>query len=230
MAKRASRSHQQPPASELEPSPLRGVGLEGGSSPDTMDGEKTGRMILVNLNPSSRSDTQSMLNAIQNSTGLGSQSSAVCSSADYGASGIDAAEAESAEVVVLERLGVALLNGDADQQAAAATAMMTSVQDSGFVVEPEYIYYALGYDSGPVTLETPGTSMYPLGDQETLRLLLQLMTRFAGPGCLGPRTWCSVVGGGWYLLQRHSRFHLGTKSHWRLSLESNRCWHSSGRA
>jgi len=156
-------------------------GLDG-DLPETGDGETTGRMIAVSLNKPSAASQKAMLKEISNVCGLGARASDVCTSSDFGDAGIEEAQADSAEVVVLEDLGIALLNGDVDQNSAAGIA--ASEDGSGVIMEPEYINYALGFDELDVMddygLEDSGSveTIHDQGlDRETLKTVLKLLTR-----------------------------------------------------
>ncbi len=133
-----------------------GVGLEGGTSSLHRMGA-TGRVMVVDLNARSRkrSECKSMLRQIAKATGLGSSSATVCATSDYGCDGIGD-EAESSEVVLLENLGIALLNGDADQNRAAA-GMQSEGSDSGLIVEPECMNETLGMRVTP-SLQSRGVA------------------------------------------------------------------------
>lgn len=204
---RRTRQRQRSIHAPAMPSPLEGPdegGLDADLQPSGLGAETTGRMMVVDLNPSGAASMQSMLSSIANSTGLGASAATVCSSSDFGTDGVDDAQANQAEVIMLEDLGIALLNGEIDQYAAAAS-MAASPDDGGYVIEPEYINYSLGFDSTSTELEEglalddfPEADVHAeLFDPDTLRTLLQLLCKLVGSGgasgssCTGGQTVAS---------------------------------------
>ena len=119
----------------------------GGFDSASSDGQYTGKyLVLLRDN-----GLQEGIKALKNATGVKS----FCSAADYNAAAVDMADADSAEVLLLDKLKVAVVNADPTQlsglQAEAAG-------DSAILaVEPEQIMYALGRPAMPaldrVTLE-----------------------------------------------------------------------------
>jgi subtilisin family serine protease len=149
-------------------------------------GQTTGRMIAVNMNKPTAAASKSMLKEIASSCGLGGSASKVCGSSDFAEAAIDESSAASAEVIMLEDLGIALLNGDVDQNAAAAS-MAASSGSQGIVMEPEYINYALGFDESFSLDEIPPeqdidlpTSGGQAVDMDTIRTILKLLCKVAG--------------------------------------------------
>ena len=164
--------------------------LERGLDGDLIDGagsaETTGRMMAVTLNKPTASTRRAMLSGLANACGLGSKKGTVCTSSDFGSEGIDEGQAEQAEVVMLEDLGIALLNGDPEQIAAASTGTTTE----GVILEPEYINYAMVLDE-PMLLEPGlGTVMDPVEprlseaapDMDTIRTMVKLLSKLVDRG------------------------------------------------
>ena len=176
--------------SRYEPLDSLEGGLDGDLQTDS-GAETTGRMLVVNLGGTTSASTKNMLKSIANWTGLGSRSSAVVASSDFGEGGIDEKSSADAEVVMLEDLGIALLNGDVDQNA-AATAMMDSTADDGLVFEPEYMNHALGFlsDVDDIDmLEDQSTATFDGGvDAATVQALLQTLLTSGGLGTAGIST------------------------------------------
>ena len=173
-------------------------GLDGDISQEGAAGETTGRMMVVSLSPPGKQSRRAMLSSIANNTGLGSSAASICSSSDFGQRGIEEADAESAEVVMLEDIGVALLNGDPEQQGAAVS-MAQAATSSDWVVEPEFINYSLGEASSPLE----GQEFYDSEDAEyaaaaesspvatqLLRMAVDMMSGGAGSAEIGAAAHC----------------------------------------
>lgn len=178
--RKAARKHQ---ARHSEPLDELAGGLDGDLTIDS-DNETTGRMLVVNLGGTSAASTRTMLKSIANCTGLGARGSAVATSSDFGKEGIDEASSSDAEVVMLEDLGIALLNGDVDQNA-AATAMVDAAVDDGLVFEPEYMNHALGFLSDGDEMLEDQNSTGTIGGQSdvgAVRTLLQSLLSNLGSG------------------------------------------------
>ena len=100
-------------------------GLDADIREDGNGAETTGRMLAVDVSDGNAASMKSVLSSVAKATGLGSTDSAVCRSSDFGDLPVDEDQAATAEVVVLEEIGVALLQGD-EQSSGAAAAMMYS--------------------------------------------------------------------------------------------------------
>lgn len=89
------------------------------------------------------------LQAIKDATGLKD----VCNAADYSEAAVNMSEAQGAEVFVLDKLKVAVVNADPTQASdlRAATTADTAI----LAIEPEQIMYALGLDEDPHMISLP---------------------------------------------------------------------------
>lgn len=136
MAK-APRKARPPRPSASPATPVRPA-LRNTISPDR--GEFTGRMLVVLED----NGVNEGLSALKSATGL----SNVCRSSDFDGSEVDAAQADGADVVLLEQLKIAVVNVDPAQ----SQSLMTSISGGGSIVsmEPERMMYALA-DFPPLT-------------------------------------------------------------------------------
>lgn len=125
-----SRSHGQTPSTL--PVPVAGIGIE---QPDDF----TGRYLVV-----LREDgVKEGLQAIKDAAGL----SQVCNAADYEACAVEMSEANEAEVFVLDKLKIAVVDADPSQ---AGSLQAAAAEDSTILaVEPERIMYALSRPGDP---------------------------------------------------------------------------------
>jgi subtilisin family serine protease len=96
----------------------------------------TGRMIVTIRDNSTRGREQAIAR-LQECTGV----SGVCHASDFSAEGLDMDQAADAGVIVMDTLGMAILNGDADQMSAASSVL--SADQDGVIVEPEYINWVM---------------------------------------------------------------------------------------
>lgn len=98
-------------------------------------GETTGRMI-VTFRDGTAEGMKSGVSLLQKSGGMTS----VSRMSDFTTAALDIEQAESADVLVMDQLGVAVVNGDPDQ----CDAMMACAsEDNGMIAEPEYINFAM---------------------------------------------------------------------------------------
>jgi subtilisin family serine protease len=143
---------------------------------------KTGRLKVINLNRSSTGSFKSMMADISKTTGLGTRASAICSSSDFGLDGIDRQQAQDAEVLVLERLGIAYVRVDDDQKASALMRSQ-SAEATGYIVEPEQVRYSLGFPSRAASFESMRSDLADSGpyshSPENFAELLQSMADLA---------------------------------------------------
>lgn len=200
MAKRKSsnsRRRQKPSVTESEG--LQEGALEGGLDADlgeVLQGpETTGRMLAVTLDKPGTAARKTLLSQVANLSGLGKSKDAVASSADFGEDGLDESQAQDAEVIMLEDLGIALLNSEVDSSAMLSTAAAGG--GDGVILEPEYINYALGFAeptasedfsvTGGLDLSTVGSAEAGTLDLDTLKTMIRLLSRMvenadAAPG------------------------------------------------
>lgn len=122
------------------------AGLESGQ--ESPQAETTGRMIVTVLDPT---EMESILNRFKRQADVKN----VIRAADFETRDMDAAQEEQADVIVLEEIGILVLNGDPDQNQQMRSA---AAADGNTIIEQEYIRYALGDFS---TLEEPGNSLEP---------------------------------------------------------------------
>ena len=155
-------------------------------------GETTGRMI-VTFRDSSNAGLRTGLSRLQSLSGIAS----VSRMSDYSAEVLDMEEAVSAGAMMLDHLGIAIVNGDPDQRNAMMTAMS---DDEGMVVEAEYINFAMAdlldddllesaHDPGQgigVTVSTPAHLEYLRGYFEAVKHVYETMRASASfPGGIG---------------------------------------------
>lgn len=119
------------------------AGLEGDRSEF---GETTGRMIAVMLD-GDRAAMDAALAQFSDQAGLRN----VCRAADFQTASIDPEQAEEADVIVLEELGMAILNGAPEQNARmmAAASSGAMADRAQMIVEPETYKYTQGWEVPP---------------------------------------------------------------------------------
>jgi subtilisin family serine protease len=113
-------------AASLEPEAPQPSGAFGAQT--------TGRMIVTFLD-SSRAGARSALAAMKNRAGVAQVSHA----RDFKGA-FSMADAESADALVFDELGIAVMTGDADQMSAMSS--FSPSVDENVIVEPEYVNYA----------------------------------------------------------------------------------------
>jgi subtilisin family serine protease len=126
-----SRSRSRTPSAL--PPPGTGVGTK-------QPGDFTGRYLVVLRDDGMNEGLQ----AIKDAAGL----SQVCNAADYDASAVEMSEVNEAEVFVLDKLKVAVVDADPSQ----AGSLQAAAADDGAIlaVEPERIMYALSQPTDPL--------------------------------------------------------------------------------
>jgi subtilisin family serine protease len=117
------------------------AGLEAAQGPPHT--ETTGRMIVTVLD---REEMDDILKRFKDQAAARS----VVRAADFESRMVAPAQANQADVIVLDEIGVMVLNGDPEQNQQMRSAAVK--EDGRTIVEPEYIRYALGDFS---TLEEP---------------------------------------------------------------------------
>lgn len=128
MARSRSRAHSPVPASP----PPAGIGVHAG-------GEFTGKYLVLLRDDGEKEGLQ----AVKDATGL----KAVCNAADYGNAAVEMAEADKAEVFILDKLRVAVVDADPTQLSGLHAA---AAEDGAILaVEPERIMYALADPFSP---------------------------------------------------------------------------------
>lgn len=110
--------------------------------------ETTGKMVVTFLDDSPRSMKNSMA-ALRNTAGL----SNICHLADFAAESFDYSEANDADAMIVDELGIAIISGDPDQQ--AQMSFLSSDQDNGVIVEPEYLNFAFETEFDDDLLDVP---------------------------------------------------------------------------
>lgn len=118
-----------------------------GSGPQSDSGETTGRMI-VTFRDDSIAGMKKAVTRLQNIAGI----SSVARTADFGPANFDMKQASTAKTFVIDELGIAIVSGDADQYAAASSAMS---EDDGMVIEQEHMNFAMADLLDDDILETP---------------------------------------------------------------------------
>ena len=121
----------------------RPLAVESTVLPDVTDGpanetefgaETTGRKIITFVDDSAES-VQSALSAMKSRAGIAN----VCRMTDFSAESFAYEDTQGADAVVMEELGIAVVEGDPDRQAAMSA--MSASEGSNIIVEPEYINY-----------------------------------------------------------------------------------------
>jgi subtilisin len=160
MAKQRSR----PPASQ--PPAVTGGETEG-------MGEFTGKYLVL----LSDDGVKEGLQAIKEACGL----SKVCNAADYDDAAVEMSEAESAEVFVLDKLKVAVVDADPNE----AAGLRAAAADDGAIiaVEPERILYALSFVPGDPMSAAQFPFEYLRGYKDAVNNLYAALTGTSGaPG------------------------------------------------
>ena len=117
-------------------------GLESGEG--QIVAETTGRMIMTVLDPK---EMESILTQFKKKAHVKN----VVRASDFETRAVNSADAAGADVIVLDDIGIMVLNGDPDQnQLMRSTA---AEEDGNTIVEPEYIRYAMGQPSATAELE-----------------------------------------------------------------------------
>jgi len=109
------------------------------------DGEFTGKYLVLLRDDGVKEGLQ----AIKNAAGL----SDVCNAADYEGGGVSMAQAEQAEVLVLDKLKVAVVDADPTQLGGLRSAVVAD--GSILAIEPERIMYALSAPFDPLGPQVP---------------------------------------------------------------------------
>jgi subtilisin len=136
MARSRSRPPSTPPQPPAPPSPVGDADAGG---------EFTGKYLVLLHDDGMKEG----LAAIKSAAGL----SEVCNAADYDGAAVEMAEAEDAEVFVLDKLKVAVVNADPTQ----LSGLRSAAADDGAIlaVEPERIMYALALPGDPTDPQFP---------------------------------------------------------------------------
>ena len=109
--------------------------VTGGPVNETEFGaETTGREIITFVDDSAES-VQSALSAMKSRAGI----SRVCRMTDFSAESFAYEDTQGADAVVMEELGIAVVEADPDRRSAMSA--MSASEDSNIIVEPEYINY-----------------------------------------------------------------------------------------
>jgi subtilisin family serine protease len=122
-------------------------GLEGDGGDE--EGLTTGRMLMTVLDPD-KSAVKAAIHAISGMTGMSDAASRVMFSSDAGEEGLDVGADTDANFVVLENLGIVILNASEEE---SAMAMAATPQDQNVVIEPEYWNQPLGSEMVTADLE-----------------------------------------------------------------------------
>ena len=136
MAKKKSR--RRAPRRSAPSAPATGS-LEPSVDPGEFGAQTTGRMIVTFADDSRRA-VKSAMATFKSRAGV----SNVCHMADFGKAGFDMAEAQDADAVIFDELGIAVMGRGPDQVSAVAAVGDTGSAD--VLVEPEYVNYA--FDEG----------------------------------------------------------------------------------
>ncbi len=138
MAKRRSREQLE----AFTMSPVAG-GLEAGNELDSEHtggtAEFTGRMIMTIIDGDPQTHLKSALSALKSEAGLAH----VCRASDFPIESFEPAQAASADLLVLDEIGVIVVQGDHDQKLRVQNLADTSA--GTMILEPEVRNYALGH-------------------------------------------------------------------------------------
>jgi hypothetical protein len=135
MARSRARTPRLSPQS---PPPITGVGPEP-------TGDFTGRYLVLLRDDGIKEGLQ----AVQGATGL----SEVCNAADFTSAAVEMAQANEADVFVLDKLKVAVVDADPTQ----VSGLRSAASEDGAIlaVEPERIMYALAGPTDPFATQFP---------------------------------------------------------------------------
>jgi subtilisin len=135
MARSRARTPRPSPQS---PPPITGVGPEP-------TGDFTGRYLVLLRDDGIKEGLQ----AVQGATGL----SEVCNAADFTSAAVEMAQANEADVFVLDKLKVAVVDADPTQ----VSGLRSAASEDGAIlaVEPERIMYALAGPTDPFATQFP---------------------------------------------------------------------------
>lgn len=162
MTHRPTRSRSQ---TQTVPPPYRPTWAQGLEP----SGEFTGRYLVVLRDDGIKEGLQ----ALKDTAGLGE----VCNSADYESAAVEMTQANEAEVFVLDKLKVAVVDADPSQ----AGSLMTSAASNAILsVEPERIMYAWSLPPDPFAAGTSSFE-YLRGYKDAVNHLYAALTG-AAPG------------------------------------------------
>ncbi|MEM7218034.1 MAG: S8 family serine peptidase [Pseudomonadota bacterium] len=136
--RRAKRRTAKAPLGERFSAAIEANLFDGDGSPfdNELAADATGRTI-VTLNDDNKSSVSAALKSLGQSSGM----TQVCRSSDFATEEFDVAQADDADIIMLDELGIIVLNGDSDQQSAAAASA-----DDNTIHEPELWNYPLEID------------------------------------------------------------------------------------
>ncbi len=149
-AKKKKSKGKKGKAKGKKKAPAAALSLGLGSPPqaDEFGIQTTGRMIVTFMNPSS-AGVKAGLKTMKAKAGVARVSHAK----DFGAA-FSMAEAQTADALVLEKLGMAVMSGDPDQMAAMSVASAAGTEN--MVVEPEYMNYPVQLTGPEPIAASPG--------------------------------------------------------------------------
>ncbi len=142
----STASNQRNPFEDSRIDVTNFAGLETGRG--AVGPETTGRMILTVMDDGSKA-----MNAILDRFKKKADVKNVARAADFESRALDQEQVSEAEVLVLDDIGVMVLNGNPDQNQLMQSAAAEG--DGNTIVEPEYIRYAYG---SPTLAREPGVS------------------------------------------------------------------------
>ncbi len=149
MAKRRSRGPQESQAVGMGLESLD-RGLEADADMGGGTAELTGRMIVTLIDGDRSSHIRAALGALRSDVGLAN----VCRASDFSAEFFDTAQAADSEVLVLDEIGVMVIQGDLEQSLRLQG--LAAASSGGMIVEPEVRNYALGQ---PITMADADTGL-----------------------------------------------------------------------
>ena len=109
---------------------------EGGTNEAEFGMEPTGGMLVTFLDESRRS-VRSTLATMRSTAGIAH----VCHASDFGVNAFDTEQAESADAVVFDEIGIAVIQGEPDRMTAIAG--VEAGGHANVIIEPEYMNYAM---------------------------------------------------------------------------------------
>lgn len=115
-------------------------GLE---SDDQQSGQTTGRLIMT-VTDAKPDEVKAAMRTMSNRTGRSAAAANVMNASDFDDADFDKdGDVSDANYVVLDELGIVIMNVDPDERSAAMTA---TAQDDSVIVEPEYWNFPLGFE------------------------------------------------------------------------------------
>lgn len=150
MAKRRGREPQESEATGFGPEGSLGFGLDADAETGGGAVEFTGRMIMTLIDGDRAAHLRAALSELKSSVGL----ARVCRASDFAPESFDTSQASESEVLVLDEIGIMVVDGDPEQSLRLQG--LAAASAGGMIVEPEVRNYALGH---PVSITDLGAGL-----------------------------------------------------------------------